>query len=379
MKGTSAALLAHFAQKLDAQTVARCWRVQRKDGTIARFTDNVTDLVISGWVAPADIFNGTYSTAVGFKATDLRHSSGLNVDGMDVQGPQVAPGILEADVHAGLWDRARYRIFLVNYADLTMGPHRLSAGWLGELGTGVGDITVELRNLMQAYSQTVVMLVAPGCANNFGDTRCGVALGPLTVTGTLTRISPDGMTLYDTSRTEPGPTAGVAITGATNANPCVITMADGSLNLQEGQPVTISGIVGMPLLNVVTVAKNPSGSTFELSIDTTDTATYGTYSSGGTVTPLGGGRSIYDGGKITFTSGPNAGFSQDVKAYAPGQITLMLPMPYPLAIGNTYSLVQGCGKQFLANCVGEHSNGDRFRGFPWLAGIDKMIQVGRHQ
>lgn len=377
MKRTSAALLAHLALR-SGQTVARCARVQRKDATVVRFTDLDTDIVISGWAAPDAALNGTYLCATGFLQNDISHTSALNVDNTEVVSPQVSPAILEADLHAGLWDRAKVTQFLVNYADLTMGPHYLMTGRVGEMSTGTGTVRSEIRGLMQAYTQTLVPLTSPTCRNDFCDAKCTLNAATFTVTGTLTGVSLDGLTLRDTGRTEPGPSTGVAITGISNAKPGVVTMANASLNLQTGQAVTLSGVVGMPLLNVVTLALNPSGSTFELSIDTTDTAAYGTWSSGGTVTPVGGGRSAFDGGKFTATSGPSAGFSEDVVSYVPGQWKLARPMPYGLVAGNTYSLVQGCGKNMLTNCVGEYSNGINFNGEPYVGGRDLMVQVGRH-
>jgi hypothetical protein len=391
MKRTSTAFRAHLAQRApNVQTVSRCVRVQRKDGTVVRFTDHDEDIVIAAWAAPNAALNGTYLAASGFKATDISTTSALNVDNLEVSSPQVAPAILEADMTAGLWDYARVTLFLVNWADLTMGPHYLRVGHLGELSTEVGAIRSEIRGLMQAYTQTIAVLTSPTCRNDFGDARCGVDLAGspgFGVAGTITGVNADGVTLYDTGRTEAGASVGVAIVSITNANPGVVTLADTSLGLQNGQAITLSGILGPALLNAITVALNPSGATFELSVDTSDTAIYPAYTGGGVVTPVGGGRSIFDGGKITFTSGLNNGLSQDVKSYAPGQITLALPMPYQVnafasdspTVLDTYSLNQGCGKDFLTNCVAQFNNGVNFNGEPYIGGIDKLLQVGRKQ
>ncbi|MCK9435109.1 MAG: hypothetical protein M0R32_09900 [Candidatus Cloacimonetes bacterium] len=70
-----------------------------------------------------------------------------------------------------------------------------------------------------------------------------------------------------------------SITGATNANPCVITSA--SHNYAAGQVIYLSGLAGITQLNnqYYTVA-NPSPNTYELlGIDTT--SGYGIYTSGG--------------------------------------------------------------------------------------------------
>jgi len=375
VKRTSTALRGHLAAKY--QTVARCARIEKTSGEVLRFTDLDRGLTISGWADPDDALNGTYVAYAGFKATDISTTSALNVDNLEIEAPQVSPAPLEAGIHAGEWDGAAVTIFLVNYSDLTMGPHYLRVGHLGELSTKTGATRNELRGLMQAYTKTLGSLTSPTCRNTFGDSKCQVDLGPLTVTGSVTSVT-DTLNVLDTSRTEPGASDGVAVTGITNADPGVVTMADNTLNLHDGQAVVISGVGGMRNVNGVTYARNPSGNTFELGIDTSDTAAYSPYTSGGTVAALGGGRSAYDGGVITMTSGANAGLSRQVKTFTTGQITLGLPLPYALQIGDTYSLSAGCGKDFFADCVGGYDNSINFNGEPYVRGLDQLVQVGRH-
>jgi uncharacterized phage protein (TIGR02218 family) len=84
----------------------------------------------------------------------------------------------------------------------------------------------------------------------------------------------------------------------------------------------------------------------------------------------------FDGGVITFTSGANNGFAMEVKSYVPGQISLHLPMPYPVAAGDTYSMVGGCDKS-LRTCIDRYNNVVNFRGEPYLPGLDKVLQTGR--
>jgi hypothetical protein len=81
------------------------------------------------------------------------------------------------------------------------------------------------------------------------------------------------------------------ITAATNANPGVLTAT--SFDMTAGQLVTIASVGGMTQLNGNTyVVLNVVGSTFNiatLAAPTTaiNTTSYGTYTSGGTVTPTG--------------------------------------------------------------------------------------------
>lgn len=76
----------------------------------------------------------------------------------------------------------------------------------------------------------------------------------------------------------------------------------------------------------------------------------------------------FTAGKLTFTSGLNAGLSMEVKASAVGSITLHQPMPFAIAVGDTYSVYAGCTKRFTEDCIGKHDNAINFQGFPQLPG-----------
>lgn len=82
---------------------------------------------------------------------------------------------------------------------------------------------------------------------------------------------------------------------------------------------------------------------------------------------------IFNYGLLTFTSGANAGLKMDVKNFAAGGVfTLWLPMPNTVAVGDGYSVTQGCDKRF-ATCKTKFNNALNFGGFPHLPGIDKIL------
>ncbi|MCC7260039.1 MAG: DUF2163 domain-containing protein, partial [Alphaproteobacteria bacterium] len=82
----------------------------------------------------------------------------------------------------------------------------------------------------------------------------------------------------------------------------------------------------------------------------------------------------FDFGKVTFTSGDNEGLSMEVKQFSSGRITLVLPMPYAIGIGDDYSIEAGCDKT-LGTCIGRFSNAVNFRGEPHVPGIDRMLET----
>ena len=364
MKTIGASLATHIAG--ETTTLATCWKVTLQDATVLGYTDHDADLIISGT---------TYLAASGYTASNVQTTAALNVDNMDLAGMLSSPSITEDDLRAGLWDYAQIEMFLVNWADLTQGRIWQRIGWIGEVSHDRGTFKAELRGLTQAYSRNIIELTSPACRANLGDLRCGVSLGAFTVTGTIDSINDDNITLYDAARVEAGAGAGYAVTGVSNANPGVVSFAVGPVFL-DGQIVTLSGIVGPALLNVMTIARNPTTTSFELGIDTSDTAIYPAYSGGGTIMPNGSAAGYFDFGVITFTSGLNNGLSMEVKSYVPGQISLQLPMPYLVAAGDTYSMHAGCDKT-LETCRDRFSNLVNMRAEPWLRGVDQLVQVGR--
>ncbi|MFO0272037.1 MAG: DUF2163 domain-containing protein [Pseudomonadota bacterium] len=81
-------------------------------------------------------------------------------------------------------------------------------------------------------------------------------------------------------------------------------------------------------------------------------------------------------GTVLWTSGANNGRSMEIKRHqAGGVISLLLAMPRTVAVGDTFTITAGCDKSF-GTCQSKFSNVVRFRGFPHLPGVDKVLQVG---
>ena len=262
-----------------------------------------------------------------------------------------------------------------------MGEMILRSGHIGEVTLERNTFKAELMGLTQAYTRTLGEITSAGCRAELGDARCKVVLDPtFTVNSTLTDVNPNKITFYDTARTEPGPTGDTAITNITNANPGVVTVSDIS-TFFEGEAVTISANSGMPLLNNTTFIRNinTGANTFELGIDTTNVAIYGTYAGGGVLTPLGADSGYFDFGIMTMTDGVCDGLSMEVRSYVPGQWIMQLPFADGLLTpspGDSYRMVAGCDKS-LATCKAKFSNVLNMRAEPFLPGIDKIVQVGK--
>lgn len=87
----------------------------------------------------------------------------------------------------------------------------------------------------------------------------------------------------------------------------------------------------------------------------------------------------FTAGKITFTSGINAGLSMEIKRHLNdsmvGVFTLQEAMPFAVAAGDTYSMYPGCLKRAEEDCKNKWNNIVNFRGFPHLP-QSKIYEVG---
>jgi uncharacterized phage protein (TIGR02218 family) len=82
------------------------------------------------------------------------------------------------------------------------------------------------------------------------------------------------------------------------------------------------------------------------------------------------------GGKLTFTSGANAGRAMEVKRHAISagivSIELWQAMSEVVVPGDSFTVTPGCDKQF-ATCRDRFANGINFRGFPYMPGNDAVL------
>ncbi len=210
MKTTSAALAAHIAAEVT--TLATCWRVTRSDGAEFFFTDHDRDLVFDGQV---------YKASTGYSRTAITNDASMAVDNLDVDGVFDSEAITEADIRAGLFDHAEVRVFLVNWADLSMGAMKMRRGWFGEvILTEQGMFRTELRGMTQALQQRIGEVYSPECRADLGDHRCKVDLGLWTRGGTVTSVSDRAVfaATVDGDATADGWFNGGALTWATGAN-----------------------------------------------------------------------------------------------------------------------------------------------------------------
>lgn len=158
-------MATHVLQEVT--TLATCWKVTLRDGTILGFTDHVDDLVISGL---------TYDAAIGYTPSAIQTSSTLDVDNLELIGGIDEASINAVDLVSGKWDFAAIRIFQVNYKDLSQGAIELRSGTLGQVTRNKSMFQAELRGKGQALTQGIGRVHMPACDADLGDARCKINL-----------------------------------------------------------------------------------------------------------------------------------------------------------------------------------------------------------
>jgi uncharacterized phage protein (TIGR02218 family) len=84
----------------------------------------------------------------------------------------------------------------------------------------------------------------------------------------------------------------------------------------------------------------------------------------------------FTAGKLSFTSGANAGLAMEVKSHGKGLsvvIDLWQAMPQLIAPGDEFTVTAGCDKRF-ATCHDRFNNIVNFRGFPHIPGNDFVVR-----
>lgn len=197
-KSVSVELKAEMTGAL--QRIAICMRIERTDGNVYGFTTHDKPLTIDGV---------TYEPAASFRPSDIASGSDLDTDNLTVEGVLDSTSITEDDLRAGRWDHAAFRIFAVNWSDLTMGEYKMRAGTLGEAQAHRHFFSIELLGLMENYSVAIGVVTQPMCRASLGDSRCKVDISAIgspatsgTVTGTIDTAGTDFFTLNDSARTE---------------------------------------------------------------------------------------------------------------------------------------------------------------------------------
>lgn len=189
MKTFPIALANHYAQ--GTTTLSQAILIERNDGAIFAFTSAQTPALI----------NGVKYERSGLALSEIVTASDMSVGNLELSTIDDGEHFTRAEIFGKIWDNAKFLIFEYNRQDPDGGKNALVSGTFGEIVIQQGLVVVELRDLMQYMQQPVGEVSTKTCRNRLGDERCGVDLGPFTVTGTLTNVS-SNQVFRDSARTE---------------------------------------------------------------------------------------------------------------------------------------------------------------------------------
>ncbi len=166
----SAELAAHLAT--GTLTLCTMLRLDLRDGSSLGITDHSDDITF-------DLGDGAipYSASTGIMPSDVVLAAGLDASNFEASGP-ISDVVTRAGILGGKYTSARARFFMVNWADLTMGPARILAGRVADSKVEGGKFSLEIRSSGDAFNQTIGRVLSPYCTHDFGDARCTVTKTP---------------------------------------------------------------------------------------------------------------------------------------------------------------------------------------------------------
>ncbi|RYE32147.1 MAG: DUF2163 domain-containing protein [Hyphomicrobiales bacterium] len=164
MRDIPSGLAAHI--ETASTTLCHCWSLTRRDGLVLGFTDHDRPLSFEGI---------DFAAAAGLEAAESAAELGFAIGGGEVAGAFAALGLNETDLARGLYDDARVRVWLVNWADPAQRV-LLEEGFVGEIKRGEASFTAEIRSFAKAFDEERGRLYMRSCSADLGDARCGLAL-----------------------------------------------------------------------------------------------------------------------------------------------------------------------------------------------------------
>lgn len=217
----------------DRRYKIHCLRIVPLWGDPVYLTDHPRDIVIGA---------NTYKTDSGYQFSGYASEANMSPGVMDLDGISGIAGIDRDEIVSGVFDGARVYAFATTWNAPVVDEEPIGVAIMGKATMKDDRYTTELMMLVDALNQTVGQTYTPSCQKEFGGqgyAGCMVALGPITVTGTLTAVTSNAV-FRDSTRAEVADYFGagtIAFTTGANAGlkPHKIKThdADGTITLHE--------------------------------------------------------------------------------------------------------------------------------------------------
>lgn len=180
----------------DYKTRVLCLRIVPVSGTTIRITHYPRNLVMS---------NGEiYLSGSGHDFTGYSAATNLSPAIIDLEGVVGVAGIDRDVLASGVYDNARCYLFATSWDSPVEDEEAIVASILGKATLLDDRFRIEEMALIDALNQSVGKTYTASCPKRFGGQEyagCGVELGPITVTGTITHVT-SGYVVRDSARAE---------------------------------------------------------------------------------------------------------------------------------------------------------------------------------
>lgn len=309
------------------------------DQTVLGFTNYTRDIEFEGV---------TYLASTGETPTAMESNSALSVDNLDVATLRNIDSLTGPDILNGRWDFADMRLFMINPNDKTADILRLRRGTVGKVSLTRQRITSEVRGMLGSLTKQLLELYSPGCRVDLGSPRCGVRLDPPEWTAsTVVTVKP----AFDAK-------LGSVVKPTTeNFRHFVCTVGGTTHTSEPSWNTTIGGsTVETGGVTWVAIQANTATGTVSL-VSSTPKRVFRDSS-------RLEADDFFTGGLLTFNTGANAGRSMEVKKYTVlnGEIELVLPLAFDIAVSDTYTVEAGCFKRIIEECNTKFGNSHNFQG-----------------
>jgi uncharacterized phage protein (TIGR02218 family) len=177
MRALPAGLAASLSEGVT--TLARCWRISRRDGVVIGLTEHDENLTVDGTL---------FRAAGGVSSSENASQLGFAVSGAELSAALSDDALTEADLEAGRFDGAEVALLLADWSVPT-NFILLRRAHIGEVRREDGRFIAELRSLADALNAVRGRLFTTDCDADLGDARCGIALtGPFRGEGSVTVV-----------------------------------------------------------------------------------------------------------------------------------------------------------------------------------------------
>ena len=170
----------------EIQTLARFWKITRRDNVSLGFTNYSQNLTIDGL---------SYKAATGFTATAIQSDVDVSPINMELASILNENGINADDIKRGIYDYARVKVFMANYLNLptslTQAPPNflpLVTGIIGKISYSEDSFKAEVLSLATLLGGKISNVISPTCRYKFGNSKCTVNLSNFTQSLTVTYV-----------------------------------------------------------------------------------------------------------------------------------------------------------------------------------------------